>query len=66
LPASAVVAVGKYVKAADKKRLAAALELICQEPGGPACSRMGILYTQSGRQENYGNILQTYQGLTAR
>jgi hypothetical protein len=66
LPAPAVVAVGKYVKAADKKRLTAALELICQEPGGPACSRMGILYTQSGRQENYGNILQTYKGLTAR
>jgi hypothetical protein len=66
LPAPAVVAVGKYVSAADRKKLAAALDLICQDPGGPACSRMGILYTQSGRQQNYEPLLQVYRALRPR
>jgi hypothetical protein len=66
LPAPAVVAVGKYVSAADRKKLAAALDLICQAPGGPACSRMGILYTQSGRQQNYQLLLQVYRDLQPR
>jgi ABC-type phosphate/phosphonate transport system substrate-binding protein len=63
LPAPAIVAVGKYARAGDRKKLGAAIDLICQAPGGPACSRMGILYTQAGRQQNYGPILQAYQAL---
>lgn len=64
LPAPAIVAVGKYAAAADTKKLAAAVDLICQGPGAMACSQMGILYTQSGRQQNYGNILQVYQAMS--
>ena len=65
LPPSAFAAVGKYVTAADKKKMAGALDKICKTTGGPACARLGILYIEAGRAESYQGLLELYQALKA-
>ena len=65
LPPSAFTAVGKHVAAADRKKLAAAIDKICKETGGPACARLGILYIEANRAESYQGILQLYWQLQA-
>jgi hypothetical protein len=60
VPPSAFVAVGKYASAADKKRMAGAVEKICKTSGAEACARMGILYIEAGRGESYADIVNGY------
>ena len=50
-------------RAADKKKMAAAVDKICKTTGGPACSRLGILYIEAGRAESYQGLLELYQSL---
>ena len=63
LPPSAFAAVGKHVTAADKKKMAGALDKICKTTGGTACARLGILYIESNRADSYEGILGLYQKL---
>jgi hypothetical protein len=63
LPPSAFVAVGKYVNAADRKKMAGVLDKICKTTGGSACARLGILYIEAGRAESYQGVLELYQRL---
>jgi hypothetical protein len=63
IPPSAFLAVGKFVSAADRKKMAAAVDKICKTTGGPACSRMGILYIEANRAESYQGLLELYQSL---
>jgi hypothetical protein len=63
IPPSAFLAVGKFVSAAEKKKVAAAVDKICKTTGGPACSRLGILYIEAGRAESYQGLLELYQSL---
>jgi hypothetical protein len=64
LPPSAVVAVGKFASAADRKKLAAALHKVCREDGGPICGRVGLMYIQPGETQSQQKIIQYYQTLT--
>ncbi len=61
LPPSAFVAVGTYVRAAEKKKLAAAVDKICKTTGAPACGRMDILYVEAGRGETYQDLIDGYE-----
>ncbi len=63
LPPSAFAAVGKYVRTADRKTMAGAIDKICKTSGGPACARLGILYIEANRAESYQGLLQLYQRL---
>jgi hypothetical protein len=60
VPPSAFVAVGKYASAADKKRMAGAVDKICKTSGAEACARLGILYIEAGRGESYADIINGY------
>ena len=65
LPPSAFVAVGKFASAADRKKLAAAIDKICKEPGAEACGRVGLMYIQPGMTQHHQKILDHYQTLKA-
>jgi ABC-type phosphate/phosphonate transport system substrate-binding protein len=61
VPPPAVVAVGKFASAADRKRLTGALDKICKTTGADACARMAILYVEPGRAETYKVVMQKYE-----
>ncbi len=63
IPPSAFLAVGRFVSAADRKKMAAAVDQVCKTTGGPACSRLGILYIEANRAESYQGLLEIYQSL---
>jgi hypothetical protein len=65
LPPSAFVAVGKFATAADRKKLAAAIDKICRESGAEACGRVGLMYIQKGWTHHHQQILDAYQSLKA-
>jgi hypothetical protein len=65
LPPSAFVAVGKFATAADRKKLAAAIDKICKEPGAESCGRVGLMYIQRGSTQHHQKILDHYQSLKA-
>jgi hypothetical protein len=60
IPPSAFVAVGAYVSAADRKKMAAAVDKICKTTGAEACARMGILYVEAGGGESYEDVSAGY------
>jgi ABC-type phosphate/phosphonate transport system substrate-binding protein len=61
-PPSPVVAVGKFAKKADTKKLAAALDKTCKEAAGnEACARVGIQFIESGRAESYQRLISYYE-----
>jgi len=60
LPPPAVVAVPRWAPAADRKRMAAALEKLCKGEGADVCGRMAIVYAQSGRAETYDTVIRQY------
>jgi hypothetical protein len=66
LPVAAFVAVGKYVSAADKKALAAALGKVCREDGADVCGRMGIMFIEPGRQDVYDPVIKAYDQLSSK
>jgi hypothetical protein len=61
IPPSAFLAVGAFVSAADKKKMAAAVDQICKTTGANACAKMGILYVEAGREETYGDLIIGYE-----
>jgi hypothetical protein len=63
LPPSAFAAVGKYVNAADRKKMAAAVDKVCKTSGATACARLGILYIEANRAETYQGLLDLYRQL---
>jgi hypothetical protein len=63
LPPSAVVAVGKFASAADRKKFAAALDKICKESGAEPCGRVGLMYIQPGMTQHHQKVLDHYQSL---
>jgi hypothetical protein len=65
-PPSAVVAVGRFVAAADKQRLAAAVDKICKTTGAAACGYLRIQYIEAGRADSYANVTAAYDGYAAR
>jgi hypothetical protein len=65
LPPSAVVAVGKFASAADRKKFAAAIDKICKESGADPCGRVGLMYIQPGMTQHHQKILDHYQSLKA-
>jgi hypothetical protein len=60
IPPSAFLAVGAFVSAADRKKMAAAVDQICKTTGAEACARMGILYVEAGRGETYEDLITGY------
>lgn len=60
LPPSAFLAVGAFVSAADRARMAAAVDKICKTTGAEACARMGILYVEAGGDESYQDLVTGY------
>jgi hypothetical protein len=60
LPPSAFLAVGAFVSAADKKKMAGAVDQICKTTGAEACGRMGIMYVEAGRAETYEDLITGY------
>jgi hypothetical protein len=63
LPPSAFAAVGKYVNAADRKKMAAAVDKVCKTTGAATCSRLGILYIEANRAETYQGLFELYRRL---
>jgi len=61
IPAPPVVAVGKFARPADRKRMTAALEKICKKEGADTCGRMGIMYIQAGHAEDYDTVIKKYE-----
>jgi ABC transporter, phosphonate, periplasmic substrate-binding protein len=60
MPPSAFVAVGKFVNAADKKKMAAGVDKVCKTTGADTCGRMGIMYIEAGGGESYADIVNGY------
>ena len=65
LPPSALVVVGKFATAADRKKLSAAFDKICRDTGAEACGRVGLMYIQRGTLQHHQKILDHYQSLKA-
>jgi hypothetical protein len=60
-PPSPILAVGKFARPADRKKLSGALEKICKTDGADTCGRMGIMYIQAGHAEDYGAVIRKYE-----
>jgi hypothetical protein len=56
----AVVAVPRWARPADRKRMTAALDKLCKGEGADICSRMAIVYAQSGRADTYDAVIRQY------
>lgn len=63
LPPSAFVVVGKFASAADRKKIAAAIDKICKEPGADACGRVGLMYIQPGYTQAHQKMIDHYNSL---
>ncbi len=61
MPAHPIVALGPWAKAADKKKLAAALPNICRADGAQACARMTILHISPADLHVFRHIITKYE-----
>jgi hypothetical protein len=61
VPPPPIVAVGKYARPADRKKLGEALEKICKKEGSPACGKMTIMYIQAGHADDYRIVIRKYE-----
>lgn len=59
-PPPPIVAVGKFARPADRKKLTAALDKICKTDGATTCAHMGIMYIQSGHADDYKVVIRKY------
>jgi hypothetical protein len=66
MPVSAFVAVGKFVSAADKKKMAEAVGKICKEDGAAACGPVRVLFIEPGRQDLYDPLINAYDTVTKK
>jgi hypothetical protein len=61
VPPPPIVAVGKWARPADRKRLTDALEKLCKKEGAEACGKMAIMYVQAGHADDYKTIVRKYE-----
>jgi hypothetical protein len=61
VPPPPIVAVGKWARPADRKRLTDALDKLCKKEGAQACGKMAIMYIQAGHADDYKTIIGKYE-----
>lgn len=55
-----VLVATKFLSPALKKKLMAGVQLTCRDDGGPACSRVDVMYLQTDQADKYRHIITKY------